>query len=195
MINKVLLFKILPFMRRYGQNILEPGRPHATIQRVRVTKATNTHSEYEILIPFPLQQRLHQRASLHCLSRSSIPAVLKCCQSSDTKQQILHTTAANKNSFCITNFTDASSRVFVARSYVTMLSSVESPSLKALCSCAVRFLRHAVQPASWFETRLSFVLAATAFCSGLIYPFKEETYLFYISTQSVPRCKHSPPRL
>ena len=27
-------------------------------------KATNTHSEYVILIAFPLQQRLHERASL-----------------------------------------------------------------------------------------------------------------------------------
>jgi hypothetical protein len=25
--------------------------------------------------------------------------------------------------------------------------------------------------------------------------FKDEAYLFYIRTQCVPRCKHSPPRL
>jgi hypothetical protein len=25
--------------------------------------------------------------------------------------------------------------------------------------------------------------------------FKKETYLFYVRTQCVPRCKHSPPRL
>jgi hypothetical protein len=29
-----------------------------------ITKTTNTHSEYVILIAFPLQQRLHERASM-----------------------------------------------------------------------------------------------------------------------------------
>jgi Leu/Phe-tRNA-protein transferase len=27
------------------------------------------------------------------------------------------------------------------------------------------------------------------------YPFKDEAYLFYIRTQCVPRCKHSPLQL
>jgi uncharacterized protein involved in response to NO len=31
--------------------------------------------------------------------------------------------------------------------------------------------------------------------SLLIWPFKDEVYLFYIRTQCVPRCKHSPLRL
>jgi hypothetical protein len=39
-----------------------------TIRRMRIacwiTKATNTDSEYVILIPFPQQQRLHERASM-----------------------------------------------------------------------------------------------------------------------------------
>jgi hypothetical protein len=39
-----------------------------TIRRVRIaygiTKATNTHSEYVILIAFELQQRSHERASM-----------------------------------------------------------------------------------------------------------------------------------
>jgi len=39
-----------------------------TIRRMRIacwkTKATNTHSEYVILIVFPLQQWLHERASM-----------------------------------------------------------------------------------------------------------------------------------
>jgi len=38
-----------------------------TIWRMRIacwiTKATNTHSEYVILIAFPVQQRMHERAS------------------------------------------------------------------------------------------------------------------------------------
>ena len=40
-------------------------RPQMAIRRMRlawwISKATDTHSEYEILIPFPLQQWLHER--------------------------------------------------------------------------------------------------------------------------------------
>ena len=52
------------------KNIVEPGRPQMTIWHMRVvcwiSKATNTHSEYVILIAFPLQQWLHERASVFC---------------------------------------------------------------------------------------------------------------------------------
>ena len=48
--------------------IIQPDRPHMTIQHMRIAcwipKATNTHSEYVILIAFPLQLRLHKCASL-----------------------------------------------------------------------------------------------------------------------------------
>jgi len=48
------------------KNIVEPDRPHITIGRMRIAcsipKATETHSEYVILIAFPLQQWLHERA-------------------------------------------------------------------------------------------------------------------------------------
>ena len=48
--------------------IVEQGRPHLTIRRMRIAcwiaKARNTHSEYVILIAFPLQRRLHERASM-----------------------------------------------------------------------------------------------------------------------------------
>jgi hypothetical protein len=59
--------------------IVEPNRPQMTICRMRIAcwilKATNTHSEYVILIAFSLQQWLHERASLlryyvRCLSCS-----------------------------------------------------------------------------------------------------------------------------
>jgi hypothetical protein len=52
------------------KNMLEPDRPHMTYitRRMRfawcITKATVTHSEYEILISFPRQQWLRERASL-----------------------------------------------------------------------------------------------------------------------------------
>ena len=44
------------------------GRPHLTVWRMRCscwkTKATNTHSEHVIIIAFPLQQRLRERAAM-----------------------------------------------------------------------------------------------------------------------------------
>jgi hypothetical protein len=50
------------------KNTVERDRPHMTVWRRRIarwiTKATNTNSEYVILIAFPLQQWLHERASL-----------------------------------------------------------------------------------------------------------------------------------
>jgi hypothetical protein len=50
------------------ENIVQPGRPQMTIWRVRITrwipKATDTHSEYVILISFPLQQLLNGSVSM-----------------------------------------------------------------------------------------------------------------------------------
>ena len=50
------------------KNAIEPGRTQMAICYMRVTcwipKATNTHSQYVILTAFPLQQWLHERASL-----------------------------------------------------------------------------------------------------------------------------------
>jgi hypothetical protein len=49
-------------------NFVEPGRPQMKIWRKhiagRIHKATNIHSEYVILIDFPLQHSFHERASL-----------------------------------------------------------------------------------------------------------------------------------
>jgi hypothetical protein len=59
------------------QNIVQPSRPQMTIWRMLIasliTEATNSHSEYVILIAFPLQQWLQEHASLlllyiHCPS-------------------------------------------------------------------------------------------------------------------------------
>jgi hypothetical protein len=48
--------------------IVEQGRPQMTIWRMRiacwVTKVTDTHSEYIILIAFPPQQWLQESASM-----------------------------------------------------------------------------------------------------------------------------------
>jgi len=50
------------------KNIVERGKPQVAIWRMRfacwIMKATNTHSEYVILIAFRLQQWLHKRASI-----------------------------------------------------------------------------------------------------------------------------------
>ena len=50
------------------KNIVQPDRPHMTIWRMScacwIPKATDTHSEYSILIVFALQQLLQERASV-----------------------------------------------------------------------------------------------------------------------------------
>jgi len=61
------------------EKIVERGMPQMVVWRMRIacciSKATNTHSEYVMLVVFPLQQWLHERASMlrlyvHCLSCS-----------------------------------------------------------------------------------------------------------------------------
>ena len=50
------------------KNTVEPGRPQMTILRMRIkcwiTKTTDTHSKYVVLIALPLQQLLQERASM-----------------------------------------------------------------------------------------------------------------------------------
>jgi hypothetical protein len=62
------------------KNIVEPGSPQMTIWRMRTAcwtpKASDTHSEYVILIAFPLQQRLHVGVPL---LRYTYIACLVCC--------------------------------------------------------------------------------------------------------------------
>ena len=71
---------------------VEPDRPKKTIWRMRIIcwipKATNTHSEYVILIAFPLQQRLHERASI-------LPVML-LYQSNDTQGVTKHANSYTK---------------------------------------------------------------------------------------------------
>jgi len=83
------------------KNIVEPGSPQMVIERMRIscciTKATNTQSEYEILIAFPLQIVLHERASMlrftyiACLSLTHSRTHTQCAQLVSR----LHTTAAS----------------------------------------------------------------------------------------------------
>ena len=50
------------------KDLVEPDRPQMTIWRMGavcwIPKTTDTHSEYVVLIAFPLQQWLHKRASV-----------------------------------------------------------------------------------------------------------------------------------
>jgi hypothetical protein len=64
------------------KNVLELGGPQMTIWRTDIAcsipKATNTHLEYVILITFPLQKWLHERASMLCYSYI-VCLVSHCC--------------------------------------------------------------------------------------------------------------------
>jgi len=48
------------------KNIVQPDTPQKWRMRIAcwIVKATNTHLEYVIIIAFPLQQWLHERASM-----------------------------------------------------------------------------------------------------------------------------------
>ena len=65
--------------------IIEPDRLQMTIWRTRIAcwepQATNTHSQYAILIAFPLQQWLHERASMLRLSRQYRSCSRSCRES------------------------------------------------------------------------------------------------------------------
>ena len=59
---------IVPLWDNLEKNNVEWGRPQMRIRRISITcwitKATNTHSQYVIIIAFPLQQCLQERASM-----------------------------------------------------------------------------------------------------------------------------------
>jgi hypothetical protein len=52
----------------YVENIVDPDTPQMTIRRISIAcwiiNATNVHSVYVIIITFPLQKRLHEKASM-----------------------------------------------------------------------------------------------------------------------------------
>ena len=56
------------YEKKCVKNIVERGSPQMTIWRMRIAcwmpKATNTHSQYVILIAITQQQWLHERSSL-----------------------------------------------------------------------------------------------------------------------------------
>ena len=68
MFNKFFFLENLAAYEIMWKNIVQPGRPQMTIWRMRIAcrirKSTNIHSEYVILIAFPVQQWLQERASM-----------------------------------------------------------------------------------------------------------------------------------
>jgi hypothetical protein len=68
MFNNFLFFENRGVYKIMWKNTVEPDRPQMTIWQMRIAcwipKATNTLSEYVILIVFPLQRWLHERASV-----------------------------------------------------------------------------------------------------------------------------------
>ena len=73
-----------------GKNIVQRDRPHMEIWRIRIScwipKATNTHSEYIILIVFHCKQWLYESASI--LPYTSIACLVLTCLRADTGRYI-----------------------------------------------------------------------------------------------------------
>jgi hypothetical protein len=61
------------------KNIVKPGRPQMIIWHMHIEcwipKATNTLSEYVILIAFQLQQWLHEHTSMLCYTYIACPVI------------------------------------------------------------------------------------------------------------------------
>jgi hypothetical protein len=62
--------------------MIEPDRPQVTIWLMRIacwiTNAADTHPEYVILIAFPRQQLLHERASMLSYPRIVLDFFVSC---------------------------------------------------------------------------------------------------------------------
>jgi len=75
-------FKYCAVCEIMWKNMVDPGRPQMTIWPMHIAcwipKSKNTHSEYVILIDFPLQQWLHERASV--LHYTGIACLAACTE-------------------------------------------------------------------------------------------------------------------
>ena len=77
------------------KNFVEPGRPQMTILPI----ATNTHSEYVILLALPLQQWLHKRAST--LRFTSLSPLLHMLSTSQYSSLLLHDHEPSRTLFAL----------------------------------------------------------------------------------------------
>jgi hypothetical protein len=78
---KYVFFENFSFYEIMWKNVVQTHRPQTTIWRMSIaywiTKATNTHSQYAILISLPLQQWLNEHTSM--LRYSTLPVLLIAC--------------------------------------------------------------------------------------------------------------------
>jgi hypothetical protein len=90
-------------MRLCVKNVVKPDRPEVIILLTRfeywITKATNTHPEYLILIPVPQQQSLHERTYiLHRTYTASLvftPDIIKYSSRSQWLATVLDPASSN----------------------------------------------------------------------------------------------------
>ena len=74
--------KIVPFLSDIWKNNVQPDRPHMAIRHMRVawwiTWATNTHTEYAILIAFPHNNGCTNAAKCHVIRKVSVLFYFGC---------------------------------------------------------------------------------------------------------------------
>ena len=89
------------------KNVVEPDRPQMKTWRMRIAcwipKATNTHSQYVILIVFPLQQRLNERACLVTSSDGAWTRAPEALRPADISLLVLAT--GRQSWFCVLSHT------------------------------------------------------------------------------------------
>jgi hypothetical protein len=156
-VKKKKTFFIFENVAVYGkwENIAERSRPQMTIWRMRIAcwipKATNTHSEYVILIAFPLQQSLYERASMLRCTYVACPAIFIIFSSTPNFWKWRHSRSILQRNFVwICSHPQRQVR-YISRPahYVALrlFAFVRETSNAALhkfqiCSCAPKFLRN-----------------------------------------------------
>ena len=80
--QKFFFFRKMCRLWETVENFVEPDRPHIKIWHMHIPcwilKVTNTHSEYVILIAFPLQRSLHERATILRYTYTACLVTLLC---------------------------------------------------------------------------------------------------------------------
>jgi hypothetical protein len=83
MFNNFFFLQNRPVYEIMWKNIVERVRPQMTIWRMRIAcrtpNATNTHSEYVIIIAFPQKQWLDERVSMLVIRTSPVLLTLRRC--------------------------------------------------------------------------------------------------------------------
>ena len=93
-----ILYSVTPFFKKKSfrlwdnvENIVQPDRPRMTTWRMRIScwipKTTNTHSEYVMLIAYPLQQRSYEGGSVLHYTSSSFPYSWNTRRSTNTESK------------------------------------------------------------------------------------------------------------